>query len=149
MSATWRNVASFHPDRGNLATWFLVCRHTFVSQFSDIDVPQTDNLWSSVLLIPTLMVIYITAPPNKKPKKSSAASIPSRRVFTFCRIVASRHTRFVCLFVRLFVPLVSCCVISLPLVIASHPVSSPRRVVALCLISRRACASRRHRDSTY
>jgi hypothetical protein len=31
MSATWRNVAYFCPDRANLATCFLVCRHTFVS----------------------------------------------------------------------------------------------------------------------
>jgi hypothetical protein len=31
MSATWRNVAYFRPDKSNLATSFLVCRHTFVS----------------------------------------------------------------------------------------------------------------------
>ena len=46
-----------------------MCWHTFESQFSDIDVPRTDDIWSNVLLIPTLMVIYITTPPNKKPKK--------------------------------------------------------------------------------
>jgi hypothetical protein len=82
------------------------------------------------------MVIYITAPPNKKPKKSSAASIPSRHIFTSCRVVASRHTRFVCLFICLFVPLVCCCIISLPLVVTSRPVSSVRHVVALHLVSR-------------
>ena len=53
MSAAWRNVTYFCPDRANLATWFLVCRHTFVSQFSDIDVPRTDKIQLSMLLIPT------------------------------------------------------------------------------------------------
>jgi hypothetical protein len=43
MSATRRNVAYFRPDRPILATWFLVCRHTFVSRFPDIDGPKTDD----------------------------------------------------------------------------------------------------------
>ena len=44
MSATWQNVAKFCPDRPILATWFLVCRLTFVSRFPDIDGPKTDNI---------------------------------------------------------------------------------------------------------
>ncbi len=44
MSATLRNVADFRPDRANLATWFLVCRLTFVSLFSDMSGPRTDNI---------------------------------------------------------------------------------------------------------
>jgi hypothetical protein len=138
MSATRRNVAYFRANRGNLATWIPVCRHTFVSRFPDIDGPRTDNIWSSVLLIPMSNGdLHNCSPQQIKPKKSSAASIPSRRVFTSCRVVASRRTRFVCLFVRLFVPLVGCCVVSLPLVIESHPVSLPRHVIALRLVSRR------------
>ena len=43
MSATRRNVAKFCPDRPILATWFLVCRLTFVSGFPDIDGPKTDH----------------------------------------------------------------------------------------------------------
>ncbi len=44
MSATWRNVAYFRPDRAKLATCFLVCRLTFVSQFPDMFGPRTDNI---------------------------------------------------------------------------------------------------------
>jgi hypothetical protein len=44
MSATWRNVAYFRPDRANLATWFLVCQLTFVSLFPDMYGPRTDNI---------------------------------------------------------------------------------------------------------
>jgi hypothetical protein len=33
MSATWRNVAYFCPDRTNLATCFLVCWHTLCRDF--------------------------------------------------------------------------------------------------------------------
>jgi hypothetical protein len=102
MSATWQNVAYFHPDRGNLATWFLVCRHTFVSRFSDIDVPRTDDIWSSVLLIPTLMVIYITAPPNKKPKKIIRCLHPrTLRLHLLPRRPLTSHP--LCLFVCPFV----------------------------------------------
>ena len=95
------------------------------------------------------MVIYITAPPKtKSPKKSSATSIPSRRGFTSCHVVASRCTRFVCLLVHLFVPLVGCCIVSLPLAVASRPVSSPRNVVPLSSLvvprTHRVVASLRH-----
>ena len=44
MSPTRRNVANFCPDRPILATWFLVCRLTFVSLFPDIDGPRTDQI---------------------------------------------------------------------------------------------------------
>jgi hypothetical protein len=92
------------------------------------------------------MVIYITAPPKtKSPKKSFAASIPLRHGFTSCHIVTSHRTRVVCLFIRLFVPLVGCCIVSLPLAVALSPghavplssliVRRPHRVVA---------SSRRH-----
>ena len=57
MSATRRNVANFRADRGNLATWIPVCRHTFVSRFPDIDGPRTDDIRMCVVLIPTLMLI--------------------------------------------------------------------------------------------
>ncbi len=94
-----------------------------------------------MLLIPTSNVDLHNRSPQQKAQKSSAASIPSRRVFTSCCVVASRRTRFVCLFVHSFVPLVGCCAVSLPLVVASRPVSSPHHVVALRLVSR--CPSRR------
>jgi len=57
MSATRRNVANFRADRGNLATWIPVCRHTFVSRFPDIDGPRTDDIWMCMVLIPTFMLI--------------------------------------------------------------------------------------------
>ena len=44
MSPTRQNVANFCPDRPILATWFLVCRLTFVSLFPDIDGPRTDQI---------------------------------------------------------------------------------------------------------
>jgi hypothetical protein len=78
--------------------------------------------------------MLIPLPQTKSPKKSSAVSIPLRRVFTSCRVVASRRTRFVCLFICLFVPLVGCCVVALPLIVPSRPVSSPRHVVVLRLV---------------
>jgi hypothetical protein len=43
MSATRQNVSNFCPDRPILATWFLLCRHTFVLHFSDTDGPKTDD----------------------------------------------------------------------------------------------------------
>ena len=142
MSATRRNVAYFRADRGNLAIWIPVCRHTFVSCFPDIYVPRTDDIWSSVVLIPTLSGnLHNRSPQQQQPKKSSAASIPS--LASTSRVVSSRRTRFVCLVVRLFVPLVGCCVVSLPLVVASRPVSSPRHVVLLRLVSRRSSRRRR------
>jgi hypothetical protein len=68
---------------------------------------------------------------------------PSPRVASTSRVVASRRTRFVCLVVRLFVPLVGCCVVSLPLVVASRPVSLPCHVVPLHLVSCRPSCHRR------
>ncbi len=121
MSPTWRNVAYFHPDRANLATWFLVCRHTFVSRFSDIDVPRTDEIRLSLLLIPTSNVDLHNRSPQQKGQKII------RRLH--------RRTRFVCLFVRSFVPLVGCCVVSLPLVVASRPVPSQCRTTSLRYVS--------------
>jgi hypothetical protein len=43
MSATRRNVANFCPNRPILAAWFLLCRHTFVTHFSNTDGPKTAN----------------------------------------------------------------------------------------------------------
>ena len=127
MSATRQNVANFCPDRSILATWFTVCWHTFVSLFPNIDIPRTDDNCVCLLLVPTS---------NLDTKKSSAASIPSRHVFfTSCRVVASHHMRFVCLFVRSFVRLVGCCIVSLPFVIASRPVMLPCHVLALRHVS--------------
>ena len=76
------------------------------------------------------MLIYITAPPQQNTKKSSTASIPLHHVFftSSCHVVAScAPALFVC----------GCCVVSLPLVVTSRPVASPRHVIALCHISRR------------
>ena len=80
-------------------------------------------------------------PPQQNTKKTSAASIPSCHVFfTSCRVVASRPTRFVCLFVRLFVCLFVCLVgwllrrLSAPC--CCFPflrVATPHRCAALCL----------------
>ncbi len=71
------------------------------------------------------MLIYITAPHNKMPKKiirrlhplASCLHLLPRRC---------RRTHFVCLFLRSFVPLVGCCVVSLPLVVASRLVAASR-----------------------
>jgi hypothetical protein len=135
MSATWRNVAYFHPDRGNLATWFLVCQHTFVSRFSNIDVQGTDDIWSSVLLIPTLMVIYITAPPNKKPQKIIRRLHPlTLRLHLLPRRPLTLHPLclFVCLSVCLFLWLV---VASSLYPLSSRPIPSHRRAMSLRYIS--------------
>ena len=71
------------------------------------------------------MLIYITAPHNKMPKKiirrlhplASCLHLLPRRC---------RRTHFVCLFLHSFVPLVGCCVVSLPLVVASRLVAASR-----------------------
>jgi hypothetical protein len=73
--------------------------------------------------------------PQQKAQKNHPPSIPSCRIFTICRVIASRRTCFLCLFVCLFVPLVGCRVISLPLVVVSHPVLLPCHVVTLHRIS--------------
>jgi hypothetical protein len=139
MSTTWQNVAYFRADRGNLATWFLVCWHTFVLQFSDIYVPQTDDIRMSVVLIPTLMVIYITAPPNKKPYKiicllHPLASRPppesSPHVAPDLFVWSS-----VCLFLWLVVASSLC-----PL--SSRPIPSRRRATSLSSSNHRVVASR-------
>ena len=49
--AKCRLFSSRQGKFGNM--WFLVCRHTFVSRFSDIDVSRTDEIRMSFLLIPT------------------------------------------------------------------------------------------------
>ncbi len=138
MSGTSNNVANFYPVRPILATWFLVCRHTFVSWFPDIDVTQKDDNRVSFLLIPTSNVDLHNRPPPTKHKKLSAAFIPSCHVFfTSCCIVASHRTGFVCLVVCLFVCLFGwllrclsapcCCFLS-------HCLATPRRCAALRLL---------------
>ena len=143
MSATRRNVAYFRADRGNLATWIPVCRHTFVSRFPDIDGPRTDDIRMCVVLIPTLNGNLHNRSPQQQTAQKNHPPPPSPRVASTSRVVASRRTRFVCLVVRLFVPLVGCCVVSLPLVVASRPVSSPCHVVPLRLVSRLPSSSSR------
>ena len=61
-------------------------------------------------------------------------AIPSLHVFTSCRVIASCCTRFVSSFVRSFVWLVGCCIVSLPLVVAC-PVSSRCHATSLHCIS--------------
>jgi hypothetical protein len=129
MSATWQNVAYFCPDRANLATWFLVCRHTFVSRFSDIDVPRTD-VRLSVLLIPTSNVdLHNRSPQQKAPKNHPPP--PSPRVASSPLAASSPHVTpalFVCLSVCLFLWLVvasSLCPLSL------RPFPSRRRATSL------------------
>jgi hypothetical protein len=96
-------------------------------------------------------LIYINAPPQQTHKQSSATSIPLSHVFTSCRVVASRRTRFVCLLVSLFVHLVGCCVVSLPLVVVSilshhHATSFAASRLSSSLSSRcrQVAASSRH-----
>jgi hypothetical protein len=58
--------------------------------------------------------------------RESAASIPSP-----CHIITSCCTRVVCSFVRWFVHLVGCCVVSLPLVVEHpNPLALPCHLVA-------------------
>jgi hypothetical protein len=102
MSATLRNVADFRPDRANLATCFLVCRHTFVSRFSDIDVPRTDEIWLSVLLIPTSNVDLHNLSPQQKAQKIIRRLHPlTSRLHLLPRHCLTSHP--LCLFVRPFV----------------------------------------------
>ncbi len=61
--------------------------------------------------------------------RESAVSIPSP-----CRVITSRCTRFVCSFVCLFVRLVGCCVVSVPLVV-KRPITSHCTTSLLRLIS--------------
>ena len=143
MSATRRNVANFRADRGNLATWIPVCRHTFVSRFPDIDGPRTDDIRMCVVLIPTLNGNLHNRSPQEQTAQKNHPLPPSPCVASTSCVVASRRTRFVCLVVRLFVPLVGCCVVSLPLVVASRPVSSPCHIVPLRLVSRLPSSSSR------
>ena len=111
----------------------LLCRDFPTSTY----VPRTDDNHVSLLLFPTSNVDLHNHHLPTKYKKSSVASIPSRHVFfTSCHLVTSHCTRFVCLFVRLFVRLVDCCIISLPLVVASCPVALPHHVIALRRVSR-------------
>ena len=81
----------------------------------------------SLLLNPTSNNDLHSRPPQQNTKKSSAASIPSRHVFfTSCRVVASRCTHFVCLW--LLRPLSAPC--------CHCPAALPRHVIALCCVSR-------------
>jgi hypothetical protein len=97
MSATRRNVAYFRADRGNLATWIPVCWHTFVSCFPNIDGPRTDDMWSSVVLIPTLNGNLHNRSPHQQTAQKNHPPPPFPRVASTSRVVASRGTRFVCL----------------------------------------------------
>jgi hypothetical protein len=129
MSATWRNVAYFHPFRANLATWFLVCRHTFVSRFSDIDVTRTDEIQLCMLLIPTSNVDLHNRSPQQKAQKNHPLP-PSPRV-TSSPLAASlpyvAPALFVCSSVRLFLWLVVasslCPLLSRP--VPSHLIRNP------------------------
>jgi hypothetical protein len=80
------------------------------------------------------MLIYITAPPNKKPQKiirrlhdplASRLHLLPRHLLTLRPLV--------CLFVHSFVPLVGCCVVLCPL--SSHPVPSRHRATSLRYVS--------------
>jgi hypothetical protein len=90
-----------------------------------------------LLLIPTSNVDLHNHPPQQNTKKSSAVSIPSRHVFfTSCRVVAARHTRFVCLWLL--------CHLSAPCChFLSRRIATPRHCAALCLSS--SLSSRCHR----
>ena len=148
MSATRRNVAYFRANRGNLAIWIPVCRHTFVSRFPDIDGPRTDDIRMSVVLIPTLNGNLHNRSPQQQTAQKNHPPPPSPSVASTSRVVASRRTCFVCLVIRLFVPLVGCCVVSMPLVVASRPVSLPSLVVRLVVVNssrRRVVALSRRR----
>ena len=103
MLVTWRNVANFRPDRANLAPCFLVCRHTFVSRFSDIDVPRTDDNWSSVVLIPTLNGNLHNRSPQQQTAQKNHPPPPSprSRLHLLPRRRLTSHP--LCLFVRPFV----------------------------------------------
>ena len=101
MLATWRNVAYFRPDRANLATWFLVCRHTFVLRFSNIDVPRTDEIQLSVLLIPTSNVDLHNCSPQQNAKKNHPP--PSSPRVVSSPLAASLPSHPLCLFVPSFV----------------------------------------------
>jgi hypothetical protein len=138
MSATRRNVAYFRADRGNLATWIPVCRHTFVSYFPDIDGPRTDNIRMSVVLIPTFSGNLHNGSPQQQTAQKNHPPPPSPRLrlhlLPRCRLMS--HP--LCLFVRPFVGsfgwLLRC--LSAPCCrVPSH--SSPRHVVPLRLVSRR------------
>ena len=129
MSATWRNVANFCPNRANLVTWFLVCRHTFVSRFSDIDVPRTDEIRLSLLLIPTSNVDLHNRSPQQKAQKKHRLHPLAPRLHLL------PHRRLTSLFIRLFVHLVGCWRHLSALVIATRPILSPRHFVALRLVS--------------
>ena len=101
MSATRQNVAYFRADRGNLATWIPVCRHTFVSCFPDIDVPRTDDIWSSVVLIPTLSGnLHNRSPQQQTAQKFIRRLHPLARVHLPRRLLTSHP---LCLFGRPFV----------------------------------------------
>jgi hypothetical protein len=136
MSATWRNVANFCPNRANLVTWFLVCRHTFVSRFSDIDVPRTDEIRLSLVLIPTSNVDLHNRSPQQKAQKKTLP--PSPRAASSPLAALSPHivpALFVCSSICLSIWLVVG-VISLPL--SSRPVLSCCRVISLrCVLSLR------------
>jgi hypothetical protein len=85
-----------------LATWFLVCLHTFVSRFSDIDVPRTDEIWLSVLLIPTSNVDLHNLSPQQKAQKIIRRLHPlTSRLHLLPRRRLTSHP--LCLFVRPFV----------------------------------------------
>jgi hypothetical protein len=130
MSATWRNVTYFRPDRENLATCFLVCWHTFVLQFSDIDIPQTGEIRLSVLLIPTSNFDLHNRSPQQKAQKNHPPP-PSPRIAYSPLAASSPHVApalfvgsSVCLFLWLVVASSLC-----PL--SSRPVQSCRRATSL------------------
>ena len=134
---------------------FFVCRHTFVLRFSDIDVPRTDKIRLSLLLIPTSNVDLHNCSPQQNAQKKHPPP-PSPRVASSPLAASLPHIApalFVCSSVRLFLwlvvasslcPLLSrpipsrCCATSRLLPSVS---SSPRRhvVASSNLVSLRRC----------
>jgi hypothetical protein len=53
MSPTCENVANFRSDMPISATCFLLCQSIVCRDFSDTDVPPTEDFWLSLPLIPT------------------------------------------------------------------------------------------------
>ena len=156
MSATRRNVAYFRADRGNLATWIPVCRHTFVSCFPDIYVPRTDDIWSSVVLITTLSGNLH----NRSPQQQTAQKI-IRRLHPLARVHLPRRlltSHPLCLFGRPFVCSFGWLLrrLSAPCCrVPSRHVAVPHCSATSCLLSsvsssssRRVVASSRHRVVT-
>jgi hypothetical protein len=117
----------------------LLCRSIVCRDFSDTDVPRTDDIRLSMLLIPTSNVdLHNRPPPTKHKIIFRRLHLPSRHVFTSCPVVASLRTHLVCLFVRSFARLLIGLLLrrlSAPCrCVPSHLVAPPRRCAVLSLV---------------